>query len=530
MLRKRVILAAFAAACLPAAPALAADAPGSAGPATTSSTACPQSPTAPFMVDGSGSDEAAVSPASAEPASGSQDSATACVPPTLNSFDASPNPVDFGGSVTLSWSVSSPYPLSCNVSSSVGGFTGGAGGSWTAGPLYSSTYFELYCWDAYGDGNTWGLTVAVSGSGGGSSSHMPTGWLDTLTSSGRVAGWSCDWDSVGTPIYVHVYADGAFVGQVLAAQDRPDVAAAGWPCNGTGNHGFSFQLPNYLLNGQPHTIQVYGINIDGSGSIVGSGNTELSGSPATGTFSPPPPPPPSIAGFAAGPDRYVGAGATTISWSSSGSVSCRISSDPAGGSWSNLPGAGSVTTPWLSPTSNGYLYTLTCGNSGGSSSAQTGVAVFPPDQNIGSYPSGHQNLDPRTLDSTGCKWYSESNHISGKTVVGLEAERLTEVVNWCVKGGYIQKVTRTVMPGGGFFLSLWHFEGIASWGPCNENCDNYTALFQEYPQKQVNIWVEGHWQECMSLPVIGGLCIKDDYPVVGVLIKGDGHRVDTYSP
>jgi hypothetical protein len=201
-------------------------------------------------------------------------SEASCVPPTLNYFGASPNPVDYGGSVTLSWSASSPYPLSCNVSSSLGGFSGGSSGSWTVGPVTASTYFELYCWDAYGDGNTWGLTVGVNGGGGGSSSSVPAGWLDTLTSAGVVGGWSCDWDSVATPIYVHVYADGAFVAQVIANVDRPDVAAATWACNGTGNHGFTYQLPNYLLDGAAHTIQVYGINVDGSGGVVGSGNTE----------------------------------------------------------------------------------------------------------------------------------------------------------------------------------------------------------------------------------------------------------------
>jgi len=312
MVRKRVILAAFATACLAAAPALGAEAPETPSPATESVAACPQSPTAPFMVAGTGPDEAAVSPSSAAPASLSQaDSTTGCVAPTLNYLDAAPNPVGYGGSVTLSWSVSSPYPLSCNVSSNVGGFTGGASGSWTAGPLYSSTYFELYCWDAYGDGNTWGLTVGVSDQGGGSSSSSPWGWLDSVSSAGLASGWSCDGDDNGASIYVKVYADGAFVAQVTANLDRPDVAAATWACNGTGNHGYAFQLPNYLLNGQAHTVSVVAVDVDSSGRVVGSGDAELSGSPKTVMLSSTPPPP-TITAFSASPNGVWSGSGTEI--------------------------------------------------------------------------------------------------------------------------------------------------------------------------------------------------------------------------
>src|SRR5919201_2300129 len=60
-----------------------------------------------------------------------------CVPPTIASFTATPNPVGYGGTVTLSWSASSPNPLTCKISSSAGGATGGSTGSWTSGPLTS---------------------------------------------------------------------------------------------------------------------------------------------------------------------------------------------------------------------------------------------------------------------------------------------------------------------------------------------------------------------------------------------------------
>jgi hypothetical protein len=412
----------------------------------------------------------------------------------------------------------------------VGGATGGATGSWTTGPITAQTYFELHCWDAYGDGNTTGVTVSVTGGGGGGSTSVsPTGWLDTLTSAGLVGGWACDGDSWSTSIYVHVYSDGAFVAQVAASVYRADVAAATWACNGTGNHGFTFQLPSYLLNGQPHTIQVYGINVDTGGGVVGSGNAELSGSPRVGTFTPPPPPPPTITSFGASPNALWGNGSTTLRWASSGSDSCAISSGPAGGSWSGLPASGSVTTPALAP--NSYAYTLTCRNAGGSASAGTGVAVFSTDQNLLSTGGGgHQGVDPRTTDAaTGCRWYAEKNWWTLKTVIGLVAGRLNTEVDWCVKGGRILKVTRTVWEDGpNYPASYWHFEGISSWGPCSEQCSDYVALHGT-AQTQINIWVEGHWRECMSIPVVGSLCVADTFPIVGVLIKADGHRVDTYT-
>ena len=392
----------------------------------------------------------------------------------------------------------------------------------------SPTYFELYCWDAYGDGNTAGVTVGVNGGGGGNSSSAPSGWLDSVSAGGLVSGWSCDADDYSASIYVHVYADGAYVAQALADSYRPDVAAATWACNGTGNHGYTFQLPGYLLNGQPHTIQVYGINVDGNGGVVGTGNTELAGSPATATLSPPPPPPPTITGFGASPNTLHGDGTSTLAWSSSGAGTCSISSSPAGGSWPSLPGTGSVTTPPLAP--NGYGYTLSCTNASGTVTAGTAVAVFSTDQDLLTSGAGHQSVDLRTTDAaTGCHWYAEKNWWTLKTVIGLVAGRLNTQVNWCVKNKQILKVNRTVWTDGpNYPVSYWHFDGIASYGPCNEQCSDYVALHGT-AQTQINIWVQGHWTECMSLPVVGSLCVAETLPIVGVLIKGDGHRVDTYS-
>ncbi len=511
-------------ACLAAGPAHGADPlPGQ------STQTCPQS-TPPFMVSGPASDPASTPGTAVEPLAILDGASleTTCVPPTLDYFNATPNPVDYGGSVTLSWSASSPNALSCNVSSSLGGFTSGHSGSWTAGPVTSSTYFQLYCWDAYGDGNTWGLTVGVNGGGGGGGSATPEGWLDTLTSGGVVGGWSCDPDSPGTSLYVHVYADGAFVAQVLANIYRADIAASIF-CSGTGNHGYTYQLPSYLLNGAAHTIQVYAINVDASGGVVGSGNRELAGSPKTVTLNAPAPPP-SISSFSAAPNGLWSGGTTVLSWNSSNAAGCSITSSPSGGSWSNLAGNGSVTTPALAAAS--YTYTLTCSNSAGSVSASTGAVVFSTDEQMSGGSDSGQNTDPdRNLDSSGCRWKSETNQHTVRLQVGLTAGALRTKVDWCVKKGKILKVSRTVeVDGPNFPGSLWKYFGITSYGPCDETCSNYVALYGT-GRTQMNIWVQGHWGLCQTVPVVGlTICLQETFPVVGVLIKGDGTRVDTSSP
>jgi hypothetical protein len=108
----------------------------------------------------------------------------------------------------------------------------------------------------------------------------PIGNLDNVTSTGLVSGWVLDPDTPTTPISVHFYLDApsgqsAFIGLALANTSRPDVnQVTGYP----GDHGFSFQLPSSVSNGN-HTIYVYGID------SAGGPNPLLSGAPKTVTIS-----------------------------------------------------------------------------------------------------------------------------------------------------------------------------------------------------------------------------------------------------
>lgn len=80
-------------------------------------------------------------------------------------------------------------------------------------------------------------------------------------------GWACDPDNYAESLRIDFYADGngfgTFLGSTYASVPRE--AAVGALCGGNSSHGFSFQLPATLKDGQLHTIYAYGINI-GSGT------------------------------------------------------------------------------------------------------------------------------------------------------------------------------------------------------------------------------------------------------------------------
>jgi hypothetical protein len=108
--------------------------------------------------------------------------------------------------------------------------------------------------------------------------HLPQGFLDAVTAQGVAAGWALDRDVQGRALEVHFYLDGTpegdgeHLGSTRTGVARPDVERAiGHP----GNHGFHFQLPARLRDGQEHTLRAYAFNAGRPG------NTLLSRSPLT---------------------------------------------------------------------------------------------------------------------------------------------------------------------------------------------------------------------------------------------------------
>ena len=95
----------------------------------------------------------------------------------------------------------------------------------------------------------------------------PVGHFDTANCS-VIEGWAYDPDTSSEQILVHLYANApsgddnsVFLGETLADKVRQDVNDQ---FDITGNHGWVFNTPEYLKDGAPHNVYVYGINSDGT--------------------------------------------------------------------------------------------------------------------------------------------------------------------------------------------------------------------------------------------------------------------------
>jgi SAM-dependent methyltransferase len=89
------------------------------------------------------------------------------------------------------------------------------------------------------------LRVRVSGS------HTD-GRLEAIEGQAAV-GWAADHARPGRRVSVDVYVDHKLIGKTVADLPRADLASEGF---GDGEHGFGLGLPDWLLDGQQHTIPV----------------------------------------------------------------------------------------------------------------------------------------------------------------------------------------------------------------------------------------------------------------------------------
>lgn len=106
--------------------------------------------------------------------------------------------------------------------------------------------------------------------------QSPIGWLDSVDVNGVVRGWALDPNTPLYPLEIHAYIDGpAGMGTHLQPSPRADLpradvnAVTGYG----GDHGFAFELPASLRDGNVHTLYIYPID---TGS---SPNPLLGGSP-----------------------------------------------------------------------------------------------------------------------------------------------------------------------------------------------------------------------------------------------------------
>ena len=93
----------------------------------------------------------------------------------------------------------------------------------------------------------------------------PYGYLDGVNNCQNVYGWTCDPDDFNQGVDVHLYKDGPVgAGGVLLGIVKADVqreSAVGGLCGGNVNHGFSFDIPVDIKDGNDHSIYAYAINI-----------------------------------------------------------------------------------------------------------------------------------------------------------------------------------------------------------------------------------------------------------------------------
>jgi RHS repeat-associated protein len=105
-------------------------------------------------------------------------------------------------------------------------------------------------------------------------STVPIGWLDSADAlnDGRIRGWALDRAVPSTSIDVHIYFDRGTpqvrVYGVTTNVHRADVNAT---YGVTGNHGYDFAIPPVLIDGYPHTVEVFAIDPHDTGNPLLSG-------------------------------------------------------------------------------------------------------------------------------------------------------------------------------------------------------------------------------------------------------------------
>ncbi|MBU5688733.1 MAG: carboxypeptidase-like regulatory domain-containing protein [Candidatus Aenigmarchaeota archaeon] len=97
-----------------------------------------------------------------------------------------------------------------------------------------------------------------------SNNNNPKGFHDSLDCQ-ITTGWSCDPDNYNLPLKIEFYLDGeigtgTLIGTTTAEETRVDVITQ---CGGNTNHGFSWQIPTNIKDGNTHNIYVYAVGDKG---------------------------------------------------------------------------------------------------------------------------------------------------------------------------------------------------------------------------------------------------------------------------
>src|SRR5262245_21214907 len=102
----------------------------------------------------------------------------------------------------------------------------------------------------------------------GTPDYTPVGWHDYITAAGIVHGWTCDANDFNYGLDVHIYVDGGYVGKAWAGEFANEGVAQN--CGGNWFHAYNFRIPDWLRDGQSHSLVEYAINICGSSCTAGN--------------------------------------------------------------------------------------------------------------------------------------------------------------------------------------------------------------------------------------------------------------------
>jgi hypothetical protein len=125
------------------------------------------------------------------------------------------------------------------------------------------------------------LGLYASGAGGSPNCNNlpPRGYLDAVTCDGA-KGWSQDVTTPEAAVNVRLQFDDAATVETRADQSRADLCDAIMSCP----HGFTRALPKGVMDGKPHTVKAFGLDLENASAW------ELSDSGKTFTCSAAPPP------------------------------------------------------------------------------------------------------------------------------------------------------------------------------------------------------------------------------------------------
>ncbi len=226
--------------------------------------------------------------------------------PLAATISANPTSIGYGGSSTLSWSSTSASTCSVGKTSGPGpnppGGTGGlSNGNWTPTGITGTTVYFISC-NGVAGGNV-GATATIN-----VATNATAGSVDVANCT-HIAGWAWDPDQPNTPIVVQIANNGVYYNSYNANGFRSDLP---------GNHAHAFDIPTpaAFKDGAHHSINVYGIDLNGDA------NSLITGSPKD-VFCPPA----TVDLRANGSNGPIGVNyntGATLSWTSNNTTNCSL--------------------------------------------------------------------------------------------------------------------------------------------------------------------------------------------------------------